>query len=62
MWIGWAIAGLVAAGRRRAARPVVIAAAVLMLVVYLIPHSAQGSQLDYTRLEADGAALHGPTP
>jgi hypothetical protein len=62
MWIGWAIAGLVAARRRRAARPVVIAAAVLMLVVYLIPHSAQGSQLDYTRLEADGAALHGPTP
>lgn len=52
MWIGWAAAGLAAARRWRAARGAVIAAAVLMLVVYVIPHSVRGSQLDYTRMPA----------
>jgi hypothetical protein len=50
MWIGWAVAGIAVARRRRAARRVVIAAAVLMLGVYLIPHSVQGSELDYSRV------------
>jgi hypothetical protein len=52
MWIGWAAAGLAAARRWRAARGAVIAAALLMLVVYVIPHSVRGSQLDYTRMPA----------
>ena len=50
MWIGWAVAGVAAARRLRPTRGLVVAAAVLMLVVYLIPHSAHGSQLDYSRL------------
>jgi len=61
MWIGWAIAGVVAARRRRAARGLVIAAAVLMLVVYVIPHSVRGSQLDYTRVP-ETADPHRPAP
>jgi hypothetical protein len=50
MWIGWAMAAVVAARRPRALRGAVIAAAILMLAVYVIPHSVRGSQLDYTRL------------
>jgi hypothetical protein len=44
----WAIACWRSA-RRRAARRWVLAAAVVTLIVWLIPHSVLGSELDYTR-------------
>jgi hypothetical protein len=40
-----------------ASRGWVIAAAAVTLVVYLIPHSLLGSELDYTELEGQAAAL-----
>jgi hypothetical protein len=40
----------------RRARLAVIVAATLMLAVYVVPHSAAGSQLDYGRLPAPGQA------
>ena len=52
MWIGWAIAALVLAFHRQAARRLVLLAAVVTLVVYVVPHSAQGSELDYSTLPA----------
>ena len=33
-------------------RATVLAAAVVMTVVYLIPHSLRGSELDYVRVES----------
>ncbi|MGD2152309.1 MAG: hypothetical protein PVG79_03520 [Gemmatimonadales bacterium] len=55
MWLVWIVACLVIGFRprrnERAARLVVVAAALVMMVVYLIPHSAQGSELDYEALE-----------
>ncbi|MFW5947320.1 MAG: hypothetical protein ACOCUW_02400 [Gemmatimonadota bacterium] len=57
MWLVWVVACAVL-GRRtqprhreRAARAVVVVATVVMLVVYLVPHSLRGSQLDYSRLD-----------
>lgn len=55
MWLVWvaacAIIGIRSGVRERLARPVVLAAALVMAVVYVIPHSAQGSELDYDALE-----------
>jgi hypothetical protein len=55
MWLVWIVACLVIGFRpgrnERAARLVVVAAALVMMVVYVIPHSAQGSELDYGALE-----------
>jgi hypothetical protein len=59
MWLAWlaacAVLGFGARGRTprraRAGRAAVAAAAVVMLVVYLIPHSMRGSELDYERLD-----------
>ncbi len=59
MWLGWLVACLVLglprrpvpSGRARAGRAMVLGAAALMLVVYLIPHSLAGSQLDYEQLD-----------
>jgi hypothetical protein len=55
MWLVWIVACLAVGFRprrnERAARLVVVAAALVMMVVYLIPHSAQGSELDYEALE-----------
>jgi hypothetical protein len=48
-FLGWLVALLVG-GKGRNARWFVLAAAVLMLVVYLIPHSLLGSELDYTKV------------
>jgi hypothetical protein len=46
----WVVAFI--AGRKgKAARPFVIAASLITLVVFLIPHSLAGSELDYSRLE-----------
>ncbi len=49
MWIGWAIAAVAVVRRWRATRGLVVLATVLMIVVYLVPHSVRGSQLDYSR-------------
>ena len=37
--------------RPRAGRVAVVIASLVMLVVYLIPHSLRGSELDYDKLE-----------
>ncbi|MBK8979933.1 MAG: hypothetical protein IPM29_28885 [Planctomycetes bacterium] len=57
MWLVWVAACLWLGPRRRErerplSRPLVVAASVVMIVVYLIPHSLRGSQLDYGRLDA----------
>jgi hypothetical protein len=55
MWVVWAVACLVVgrAPRRdeRPGRAAVVLAAIVMTVVYLIPHSLRGSELDYERLD-----------
>ena len=55
MWVVWVFACWVFAGRLRSreylGRLTVILAAIVMLVVYLIPHSLRGSQLDYGELD-----------
>ncbi|MDH3457696.1 MAG: hypothetical protein OER90_12735 [Gemmatimonadota bacterium] len=59
MWLVW-IAALVVLYRRQAAlatrRTAVLAATVVMMAVYLIPHSLQGSELDYSQLDQGVAA------
>jgi hypothetical protein len=47
--IGWIVA-LVAGRKGRPARGWVLAAALLLLIVYSIPHSLLGSELDYSKL------------
>ncbi len=49
--IGWA-AAFIATRRNRPARGWVLGASILMLVIFLIPHSVLGSQLDYGKLSA----------
>jgi len=55
MWLVWLAAcatlGFKSQAGQRAGRPAVIAAALIMIVVYLIPHSMHGSQLDYDKLD-----------
>ena len=51
--IGWTVA-LVAVRRSGRGRYFVIAAALLLLIVYMIPHSMLGSELDYSILEETG--------
>jgi hypothetical protein len=52
MWGAWFLAcGTLLLARRAAARVAVALAAAGMLVVYLIPHSARGSELDYSKLD-----------
>ncbi len=52
MWLAWLVACLLPRVRAfaRARRGLILAASVVMLVVYLIPHSLAGSQLDYEQL------------
>ena len=55
MWVVWLAACLVI-GRaprkdERLGRLAVVLAAIVMTVVYLIPHSLRGSELDYDRLD-----------
>jgi hypothetical protein len=58
MWLAWAVAcgALGRPGRRDVPgwgrRGTVFVAAVVMTVVYLIPHSLRGSQLDYGQVES----------
>ncbi len=60
MWLAWAAAALVAGPRKRVregwSRMAVLAATIAMAVVYLIPHSLRGSQLDYGKVQAGGNA------
>lgn len=57
MWVGWLIActTLGLRPKRRESplisRSVVILATIVMTAVYLVPHSMQGSELDYSKLE-----------
>jgi hypothetical protein len=48
--LGWLIA-LIATRKGKPARAWVLGAAILMLVIYLIPHSLLGSEVDYTKVE-----------
>ena len=55
MWVSWLLAaatiGLKPRSNERTGRIVVLIAAIVMTVVYLIPHSMRGSELDYSRVE-----------
>ncbi len=55
MWIVWVVVALVIRKRPspvdRVGRGAIVAAAAVMMTVYLIPHSLQGSELDYSQLE-----------
>jgi len=49
IFIGW-IAALIAVIRRKNTRSWVLGASVLLLIVYMIPHSLLGSELDYEKV------------
>jgi hypothetical protein len=57
MWLAWIVAcGVLARPAKTDAlglgrRAVVVAAAIVMSVVYLIPHSLRGSELDYEQVD-----------
>jgi hypothetical protein len=55
MWVCWLVAVLAIGWRSRpitrAARWITVVAALLMIVVYLIPHSKYGSELNYEQVE-----------
>jgi hypothetical protein len=56
-FIGWIVA--VIAGRKgKPARAWVLAAAILLLVVFLIPHSLFGSELDYSKVSASQSFVY----
>jgi hypothetical protein len=49
-FVGWVIA-LIAGRKSKPARGWILAAAILLLIVFLIPHSVLGSELDYSEME-----------
>lgn len=55
MWLCWLVAVAFITrwknARPRLSRALVVAAAVVMIVVYLIPHSMRGSELDYAKVD-----------
>jgi len=55
MWLAWLIACLLPLRKPQWRRGLIIGAAVVTIVVYLIPHSAQGSELDYTQQDTGAA-------
>jgi hypothetical protein len=59
MWLAWVAAVAVFWRRRdpldRVARWVTVAAAVVMIAVYVVPHSLHGTELDYSKLDAEKA-------
>ncbi|MBR9974513.1 MAG: hypothetical protein KFF77_02950 [Bacteroidetes bacterium] len=62
-FIAWVVALAAVWSTERTARQpfrrwFVLAAAVVTLLVYLIPHSMMGSELDYTKLDAERARQH----
>jgi hypothetical protein len=60
LWLAWIVAVLAVRAAKdvtdRFARTTVVAAAIVMIVVYLVPHSLRGSQLDYQKLDAGESA------
>ncbi len=60
IWIVWLVACLAPLHWPRWRHALVVAAGVCTLVVYIIPHSAQGSQLDYSRQPTQESAAAGP--
>ncbi len=60
MWLAWVVAALAAGPRVHPregwSRVGVALATVAMIVVYVIPHSLRGSQLDYSKVKAGGSA------
>jgi len=54
-FIGWVIA-LIAGRKGKPARGWVLAAAILLLIVFLIPHSLLGSELDYSEMDTHQTA------
>lgn len=52
--IGWVIA-LIAGRKGKPARGWVLAAAILLLIIFLIPHSLMGSELDYSEMDTPQA-------
>ena len=61
MWLAWVVAALAAGPREHPregwSRLGVALASLAMIVVYVIPHSLRGSQLDYSKVKA-GTAAH----
>jgi hypothetical protein len=55
--LGWIVA-LIAGRKGQPARGWVLGASILLLVIFLIPHSLLGSELDYTRDVPQSATLH----
>jgi hypothetical protein len=53
-FIGWIIA-IIAGRNGRPARGWVLAAAILLLIIFLIPHSLLGSELDYSEMDTPQA-------
>lgn len=53
-FVGWIIA-LIAGRKGKPARGWVLAAAILLLIVFLIPHSVLGSELDYSEMDTPQA-------
>lgn len=56
-FIGWIIA-LIAGRKGKPARGWALAAAILLLVVFLIPHSLLGSELDYSNPPSPQSLIH----
>lgn len=54
-FLGWVVA-LIAVHKNKAPRTFVLCAALLMLIIFLIPHSVLGSELDYSTGEVRQAA------
>jgi hypothetical protein len=55
MWLAWLLACATLLRRwqlsERVKRAAIVAATLVMMVVYLIPHSARGSELDYSQVD-----------
>lgn len=62
MWLAWMIACLAPLRWPRDRRRFMLAAALVTLVVYVIPHSVRGSQLDYEHAPGTTSAADPPTP
>ena len=58
-FVGWIIA-LIAGRKGKPARGWVLAAATLLLIIFLIPHSMLGSELDYSKMDTPQAVRMEP--
>ena len=60
MWMAWVVAAVIAGPRPHRdetwPRLAVLVATIAMAVVYLIPHSMRGSQLDYSKVQGGASA------